>query len=116
MLAGKTRFICTTLTCIIMVCFLPTYGALGSYYRTHESRYGWAISTVYMSGETAAIVLLVFWTLLLATFVYLMSTQLSDSVVPDAIVPELQDLKLREGRYRGVAKWLTALGLGVLNL
>ena len=110
MLAGKTRVICTILTCLILVFLLPTYGSLGSYYRTHEYRYGWAISAVYMSGEPAAIVLLVLWTMLMTTFVCLMSTQLTDSVIPRPPV-----VKLRAGRYRGVAKWVAALSLGFLN-
>eukprot|EP01040_Poterioochromonas_malhamensis_P000223 gene223-234_t len=45
----------------IFVILLPTYAALGVFYRTYDERYAWTISATFLSGTEATIVLLVFF-------------------------------------------------------
>ena len=70
---NRVRHICVATTCLIMVTLLPTYSVLGMHYANHHYRYGWIVSGAYLSGNIAAIVLLMIWSGLILYFTYSMT-------------------------------------------
>ena len=69
---GKFRALVTVQALVTLIFLLPTYGALGLYYGTHQYRYAWSVSVAYLSGVTPAIVLAVLWSFFLFTYYVIM--------------------------------------------
>eukprot|EP01040_Poterioochromonas_malhamensis_P002583 gene2583-2745_t len=47
----------------ILMILLPIYATLGVYYRTYSERYAWTVAATFLSGTTATIVLIMFFTM-----------------------------------------------------
>ena len=105
-LLSRMRYQCVLLTMVVLILFLPTYGFLGSYYSTHDYRYGWQTSVAFLTGSAPAMVLLVCWSfLLLLVFLYIRV-----SVKYNDVVPQREE----RGTMLGMFSFLALIALNVL--
>lgn len=70
--SDSLRKCCVIITAFILVVLMPIYSVLTVLYSNHKYTYGWAVSAVYLSGQTPGIVLVVFFVVmfLLVTFCF----------------------------------------------
>jgi Leucine-rich repeat (LRR) protein len=68
---NSTRFFCFYIVLFIVVIFLPTFGLLSIYFSTYEYKYGWTISSAFLSGIQPGIIILVVFLSLALLIIYL---------------------------------------------
>ena len=111
-LMTRVRVVATVTTALIIVFLLPTYGFLGVFFATHEYRYGWSVSTAYLSGLLPAVVLLVVWSTILSAFAFVMSR-----VVLSALVATPEDQpRDEEASKESTSQWKKFVAVAVLGL
>ena len=62
----RVRSLAVLAGAVLLLLFVPLYGALKPFFRAYEFQYSWTVAAIMLSGKVPAAVLLAFWTLALA--------------------------------------------------
>jgi len=78
----KLRMLCAALLSALVLFLCPVYISLGLYFSSHVYRYAWTVSVAFLTGTIPAIVLLVFWLLVVVVvFVLLKQSHLPQNLI-----------------------------------
>ena len=87
----RVRGVAALAGAVLLLLFLPLYGALKPFFGTYESQYAWTVTAIMLSGAAPAAVLLVLWTLALAatsvTILYWFSDLKGSTAVTEEVAP-----------------------------
>ena len=97
----RVRQMCAGATVYAVLILLPTYCVLGRYFSTHQNRYAWTASVVYLSGAAPAIILMLLW----ALFTFLLSLCSCRRRGPEKQRP----LQYGRKRYNDILHWVFVL-------